>query len=135
MTGVQTCALPISGEVGDTEQMVEMAMRDEDRGALRTEPSERQPDLGRVTARVDDDGLARAGLGPDDVAVRPDRSERELIDAQRHGQQPSAPTPSVGLLTRGAALGRAIEEAIEEVAERDEDRDDQQGLRDRKSVV
>ena len=45
----------------------------------------REPDRRRVAARVDDDRLRRAALGPDEVAVRPDRAERELFDDGRHG--------------------------------------------------
>ena len=72
------------GEVGDAEQVVEVAVRDEDPRAARPEPSERQPQLGRVAARIDDRCLRRAGVAADDVAVRPHRTERELVDAKPH---------------------------------------------------
>ena len=73
------------GEVGDAEQVVEVAVGDEDPRAARPEPGERQSQLGRLAARVDDRRLRGAGVASDDVAVRPHRTERELLDAKRHG--------------------------------------------------
>ena len=86
------------GEVGHAEQMVEVSVRDEDRRAFRSETRQREAQLGRIAARVDDDRLRRAELGADDVAVRPDGSERELFDAEHGGacqlpRRPAACSP------------------------------------------
>ena len=45
------------GEVGDADEVIPVPVRDEDRRARRTEPREQEPELGRVAARIDDDGL------------------------------------------------------------------------------
>ena len=45
------------GELGDGEQVIEVPVGDEDRGAPGTEGRESQPDLRGVTGRIDDDGL------------------------------------------------------------------------------
>jgi hypothetical protein len=55
-------------------------VRDEDRGAVGVELLEQPDDALRLGARVDDDRLARLGVGADDVAVRPDRAELEAVD-------------------------------------------------------
>ena len=93
------------GEVGDTERGGPSAR------ASRGSPAQRAPSRASVSrssvasplGSTTTASLAPA-LGPDDVAVRPDRSERELFDAERHRVRPSAPAPSVGLLAaqRGA---------------------------------
>ena len=65
--------------------MVEVAVREQDRGAGRARTGQRQPDLGGVRARVDHDSLRRAPVGADEVAVRPDLPERELVNGERQG--------------------------------------------------
>ena len=71
------------GEVGDAAEVVPVAVRDQDRGALGPALRQLEPDLGRVRARVDDDRLGRAGVA-DEVAVRPDRAELEARDVKGH---------------------------------------------------
>ena len=71
-------------EVGDAAEVVEVAVRDQDRGARRAAPGELQPQLGGVAARVDDDRLRRAAVGADDVAVRLERPERVAVDDEAH---------------------------------------------------
>jgi hypothetical protein len=45
-------------QVGDAEEVVPVAVRHEDRLAAGAEARERQAELGRITARVDDHGIA-----------------------------------------------------------------------------
>ena len=59
-----------------------------DRGSRRTRAPVRASssrELRRVAARIDHDGLRRAALGADDVAVRPDRAELVAVDGEAHG--------------------------------------------------
>ena len=79
------------GEVGDAEEVVPVPVGHEDRSARRAEAGQGQAQLGRVAARVDHGGLLGGGVRADDVAVRPHRSERELVDAQRHRRHPQLP--------------------------------------------
>ena len=72
-------------EVGERAEVVEVAVREQDRGARRARAGEREPDLGGVRARIDHDGLGRAPVGADEVAVRPDLPERELVNRERQG--------------------------------------------------
>ena len=69
---------------GEADEMVPMPVCDQDGNTACTELRHPHAKLRRVTARIDDDGLGRGSLGPNDVAVRPDRSERKLVDAERH---------------------------------------------------
>ena len=46
-------------EVGDTQEVVEVPVRHEDRGAARSESRERQAELCRVATRIDDRSLGR----------------------------------------------------------------------------
>jgi hypothetical protein len=62
-----------------------VAVGEQDRGAGRSRTGEREPDLGGVRPRVDYDGLGRAPVGADEVAVRPDLPERELVNRERQG--------------------------------------------------
>ena len=81
-------------EVGDTEQVVPVPVRHEDRGTARSHPREEQTQLRRVPARVDDDGLRRVRARAHDVAVRPERAQRQLFDEERHAparQPPRCP--------------------------------------------
>ena len=73
------------GEVGDGEQVVPVAVRDQNRDAARPHLGEPQPDRRGIAARIDDDRLPRAPLGADEVAVRPDRAQHVLFDVGRHG--------------------------------------------------
>ena len=68
------------GEVGDAAEVVVVRVRDQDRRAARAAPCELESQLGRVAARIDDDGLGALVTGPDDVAVRPDRAELVAVD-------------------------------------------------------
>ena len=72
------------GEIGDAQQVVEVPVRHEDPGTACAETRQRQTQLGRVAARIDDDGLVGADGRSHDVAVRAHRSERQLVDAERH---------------------------------------------------
>ncbi len=72
-------------EVGHAQQMVEVPMRDEDPRAARAEACERETQLGGVAARIHDGRLGRSRVGTDDVAIRADRSERQLFDAEHDG--------------------------------------------------
>ena len=65
-----------------------MRVRDQDPGALAGK-------LGRIGARIDDDGLGSALLPAHDVAVRPDRAELVAVDGEAHG--PSLTAPSAAL--------------------------------------
>ena len=49
------------------------------------ELGEREPDLGGVRPGIDHGGLGRAPVGADEVAVRPDLPERELVNGERQG--------------------------------------------------
>ena len=61
-----------------------MAVGDQDRGAAGAHPRELEPELSRIAAGVDDDRLGDAAVGPNDVAVRPDRTELVRVDCERH---------------------------------------------------
>ena len=74
------------GEVGERPEVVVVAVRDQDRRAGRARPREVEPDLGCVGSRVDDDRCRRCSVGANEVAIRPDRAERELFDCERHGR-------------------------------------------------
>ena len=63
------------GEVGHARDVVDVGVRDEDRGAARPHASKLEPERRRVVARVDDDRLGRAALGAHDVAVRLERAQ------------------------------------------------------------
>jgi hypothetical protein len=64
--------------------MVEVAMRDQDRGARGAVPGELKPQLGRVAARVDDNRLRRAALRTQHVAVGLERPEGVAVDDEAH---------------------------------------------------
>ncbi len=83
-SGMQTSAPGSLREIGDAAEVVEVPVRDEDRGARRAEPRELEAQRGRVAARVDDGGLGRVAVRADDVAVRLQRSERVSVDDERH---------------------------------------------------
>ena len=57
-------------EVCKAENVVEVAVRDENRRTPCAVGGERKPDVGRRPARIDHDGLGRAPLGSYEVAVR-----------------------------------------------------------------
>ena len=81
--GEEATELAVAGKGGDPDQVVPVSMRDEDRHTAGTQLREPKTKLGRTAARIDDDGLS-VDARSHDVAVRPDRSERKLFDAQRH---------------------------------------------------
>ena len=86
------------GKIGETEDMVEVAVRDEDRCAPRAEGGEVEADLGGGPTRVDDDGVGSGSIRADDVAVRPQGAEWELVDDGRHAREcTDAPTSRCGL--------------------------------------
>ena len=66
-------------------EVVVVAVGEQDRGAGRARSGEREPDLGGVRARIDDDGLGRAPVGADEVAVRPDLAEWSWSTASARG--------------------------------------------------
>ena len=73
------------GEVGEADDVIEVAVRDEDRGAGCPERSQAKLDRLGVAARVDHDRFRRSLGSPDEIGVRPDRRELELFDGERHG--------------------------------------------------
>ena len=72
------------GEIGDAAEMVEVPVRDQDRGAARAEPRELETQLGRLAAWIDDDCGRRAAVRAHDVTVRLQRSQRKAIDDDVH---------------------------------------------------
>ena len=64
-----------------------MPVRDKDRRAPRTERRERQSDLRGRPARIHHQRLGGVSPGPDDIAVRRERSEGELVDDRRHDRE------------------------------------------------
>ena len=72
------------GEVGEADDVVEVAVGDEDRGAAGAGRRERAPDRGCIAARVDHDRLRRRRRRADEIGVRPDRPELELVDLEAH---------------------------------------------------
>ena len=74
------------GEVGDAEEVIPMAVRDQDRRALRAECGELEPQLPGIAARVDHDRFAGTSGAADDVAVRPDRAKLVAVDDDAHAR-------------------------------------------------
>ena len=72
------------GQVGDAADVVEVAVRDQDRAAGRAEPRELEAQLGGVAAGIDDDRLGRVAARAHDVAVRLQRAERVCVDDDGH---------------------------------------------------
>ena len=79
--GVHECAGCL-GEIGEADDVVEMAVGDENCRAGGADGVERAQDRRRIAARIDDDGLVGRGRGPHEVRVGPDRAELELIDGE-----------------------------------------------------
>ena len=73
------------GQIGDAAEVVPVAVRDQDRHALRPRARQLEAKLRRVSAGIDDDRLGRVAARADDVAVRPDRSDLVTIDGKAHG--------------------------------------------------
>jgi hypothetical protein len=67
-----------------------MRVGQENRGARGADASEFEPELGRVTARIDDDCRRRRSVGAHDIAVRPDRPELMAVDGKWHGSLTSS---------------------------------------------
>ena len=65
-----------------------------------------------------------------DVAVRPDRAQRQLFDEERHAPALSPRVARAPLWRVLALVERAPEDRVQEVAERNEDRDDDRRLDD-----
>ena len=122
--GVHGCA-GLLGEVGEADDVVEVAVRDEDRGAAGAASSERGLDRGGVTARVDDD---RLGVASDDARTRyvfvPIGPSSSWSTSRLIEEVLRAPGQALLLL--------APHDPIHEVAERDEDGDEQDGLDERR---
>ena len=74
------------GEIGERTEVIEMAVRQQDRRAGRAQTGKLEPDLGSVGARVDDDSFGRLYVGANEVAIRPDLAEWELFNGERHGR-------------------------------------------------
>ncbi len=74
------------GELCDTYEVVPVAVRHEDCRARRPEPRQLEPQLSGISTRIDHHRLLGGCLGANDVAVRPDRSERKLFDPQSQGE-------------------------------------------------
>ena len=91
------------GEIRDAEEVVEVPVRHEDPDTACAEARQRETQLGRVTARIDDDGLVAAYGCPHDVAVGAHRSERQLVDAERHRFGLSS--RAAGRIARSVQLG------------------------------
>ena len=94
-----------------------MRVRDEDPGARRAHPGELEPQRRRVAAGVDHDRLGGAALGPDDVAVRPERAELVGVDDEGHPAiecnegacalpPPARATSTTAVCARAAGAGR-----------------------------
>jgi RNA polymerase-binding transcription factor DksA len=62
-----------------------MAVRDQDREALRARARELEAKQCGVGARIDDNRFGRCSLCADDVTVRPDRAELVTVHS-RHGR-------------------------------------------------
>jgi hypothetical protein len=75
------------GELGEAEDVIDVAVRHEDRRTARAERCEPEPKLRRRAAWIDDDCLGRRSVGAYDVAVRRERAERELFDDRRHDRE------------------------------------------------
>src|SRR4029079_3105338 len=73
------------GQVGEADDVIEVPVGDENRGAGGASGSERRLDRGGITARIDDHRLRRARRRPGGVGVRPDRPELELVALEAHG--------------------------------------------------
>ncbi len=71
-------------EVGDTAEMVEVRVGEDDRRARAPGGRELGDEPLCVPARIDDDGFPRSLVGPDDVAIRADRAELVRVDCERH---------------------------------------------------
>ena len=80
---VHGCTGPL-GEVGDAPEVVEVPVRDQDRGAAGAHARELETELGGIAAGVYDNRLRDTAIGPDDVAVRPQRAELVRVDRERH---------------------------------------------------
>ena len=72
------------GELGQAQDVVEVAMCDQDCGAARAVGCEREPNVRRGAARVDDESFGSAPFGPNEVAVRLEWTERQLVDHGWH---------------------------------------------------
>ena len=62
-------------EFRNTDEVVPVPVRHENRGAARPEPREHEAQFGRVATGVDDRSLVGGWIRADDVAVRPDRAQ------------------------------------------------------------
>ena len=98
--GVDGCA-GLLGQVGEADDVIEVAVGDEDRCAGGASSSERRLDRGGITARIDNHRLRRARRRADEVRVRPDRPELELVDLEAHrGTTSPGPCASAAGATR-----------------------------------
>ena len=64
-----------------------MAVGDEDGDASRARESELETDVRGGAARVDDDRIRGPVPGANEVAVRLDRAEGQLVDDREHGRE------------------------------------------------
>ena len=71
-------------QVGNARDVVDVAVRDEDRGCPGTDPRKLEPQRRGIAAGVDHDSLGGAAIGSDDVAVRLVRAHHEAVDRERH---------------------------------------------------
>src|SRR5436305_5957643 len=89
-------------EVGDTAEVVEVPVRDEDASARSAEPRELEAQVRGVSPWVDHRALRGAALAPDDVAVRLEGAELVSVDRQRHGGESSGSLVSAQRVREGA---------------------------------
>ena len=74
------------GQIRDAAEMVVVAVRDQDRGALRAGTRELESKLRRLCTGIDDDRFRPAAVRAHDVTVRSNRPEFVTIHRERHGR-------------------------------------------------
>src|SRR5690242_15288515 len=72
------------GEIRNSAQVVEVAVRDEDPRTRGAEAGELETKICCVAAGIDHDALGSAAIAADDIAVRLERTELVSVDCQRH---------------------------------------------------
>jgi hypothetical protein len=68
----------------DGADVVDVRVRDEDRGAARPEAGELETQRRRVVAGIDDHRFGRTALRAHDIAIRARDSELVAVDDERH---------------------------------------------------
>src|SRR5213592_1362374 len=80
-----------------------MTVRDQNRGAARTQSAELVDDPGGVRPGIDDDRFRRGVVGPHDVAIRLDWAELKPVHCKGHEAFESNGGPSQALKSCGDA--------------------------------